>query len=88
MTELLRELAKRDITNVLIEGGSRLLGSLNDLNQIDEVHVFLGPKLIGGSSLYCPIGGAGQDLIANSKQIAIELVRQLDEDVYIVGRTK
>ena len=88
LTELLRELAKRDMTNVLIEGGSRLLGSLNDLNQIDEVHVFLGPKLIGGSSLYNPIGGAGQDLIANSKQIAIELVRQLDEDVYIVGRTK
>ena len=88
LIELLRELPKREMTNVLIEGGSRLLGSLNDLNQIDEVHVFLGPKLIGGSSLYSPIGGTGQDLIANSKQIEIELVRQLDDDVYIVGRTK
>ena len=88
LSELLRELAKRDMTNVLIEGGTRLLGSLNDLNQLDEVHVFLGPKLVGGSSLYSPIGGLGQPLIDNSKQIAIELVRQLDEDVYIVGRAK
>ncbi len=87
LTELLRELARREMTNVLVEGGTGLLGSLNDLNQIDEVHVFLGPKLVGGSSPFSPIGGAGQSLIDDSKRIAIELVRQLDEDVYIVGRT-
>lgn len=88
LIELLRELPERDMTNVLIEGGSRLLGSLNDLNLMDEVHIFLGPKLIGGNSQFSPISGIGQDLIANTKQLKIELVRKLEDDVYIIGRTK
>ena len=47
---LLAELGRRRLTNVLVEGGSRLLGSLFDARQIDEVHVFIAPKLCGGES--------------------------------------
>ena len=44
----LDELGRRRMTNVLVEGGSQLLGSLFDAGEIDEVHVFIAPKLIGG----------------------------------------
>ena len=37
------ELGRRRLTNVLVEGGSRLLGSLLDSREIDEVHVFIAP---------------------------------------------
>ena len=56
---LLTELGRRRMTNVLVEGGSRLLGSLLDARQIDEVHVFVAPKLFGGESAPAAIGGAG-----------------------------
>ena len=45
---LLAELGRRRLTNVLVEGGGRLLGSLLDARAIDEVHVFIAPKLVGG----------------------------------------
>ena len=52
---LLVELGRRRLTNVLVEGGSRLLGSLLDVRQIDEVHVFLAPKLFGGAAAPRPL---------------------------------
>ena len=48
LESLLDELGKRRMTNVLVEGGGRLLGSLFDARLVDEVHVFIAPKLVGG----------------------------------------
>ena len=48
LENLLDTLGKRRMTNVLVEGGSRLVGSLFDAGVIDEVHVFIAPKLAGG----------------------------------------
>lgn len=53
---LVREYAA---TNVLVEGGGQLLGSLFDLQQIDQCEVFIAPKLIGGSGAISPIAGLG-----------------------------
>ena len=52
---LLVELGRRRLTNVLVEGGGRLLGSLLDARQIDEVHVFIAPKLLGGATARTPL---------------------------------
>ena len=59
LESLLDELGKRRMTNVLVEGGGRLLGSLFDARLIDEVHVFIAPKLAGGESAPGPIAGQG-----------------------------
>ncbi len=48
-----------EATNVLVEGGGELLGSLLELRQIDQCEVFIAPKLIGGQSAPSPIGGLG-----------------------------
>ena len=42
------------MTNVLVEGGSRLLNTLFDMYAIDEVHVFTAPKDAGGDSTSAP----------------------------------
>jgi diaminohydroxyphosphoribosylaminopyrimidine deaminase/5-amino-6-(5-phosphoribosylamino)uracil reductase len=58
--ELLRYLSdKRQVTNLLVEGGGLLLGSLLDLQQIDQCEVFIAPKLIGGTAAPSPIAGLG-----------------------------
>ena len=58
---LFDELGRRRMTNVLVEGGGRLLGSLFDARLIDEAaHVFIAPKLAGGAegcSGRSPAGG-------------------------------
>src|SRR5262249_28998026 len=45
--ELLAELGRRRMTNVLVEGGSALLGSFFDAGLVDEAHVFVAPKFLG-----------------------------------------
>lgn len=57
---LLQHLVKQhQATQVLVEGGGKLLGSLLQLRQIDECEIFLAPKLLGGAAAPSPIAGLG-----------------------------
>ena len=87
LMELLRHLGEKGMTNVLVEGGGELLGSLNDIGQIDECHVFVGAKLLGGSNSHSPVGGNGQDLMGDSSQLKLQSVQRIGDDTYIVART-
>ena len=86
LEELLTELGSREMTNVLVEGGGKLFGSLADLDQIDEVHAMIGPKIVGGKNSPTPMAGLGRELMPEALKIDIESVKQLGDDVYIVGR--
>ncbi len=43
----LSELGRRDLTNLLVEGGPTMLTSFLQANVVDEAYVFIAPKLIG-----------------------------------------
>jgi diaminohydroxyphosphoribosylaminopyrimidine deaminase/5-amino-6-(5-phosphoribosylamino)uracil reductase len=83
---LFNELGRRRMTNVLVEGGSRLLGSLFDARLIDEVHVFVAPKLAGGEGALSPIGGQGVDSISAALSLEDVVVESIDRDIYLRGR--
>ena len=83
---LLAELGRRRLTNVLVEGGSRLLGSLLDARAIDEVHVFIAPKLLGGAAAGTPMAGQGIAEVAAALRLESPRVRQLGDDTYITAR--
>jgi diaminohydroxyphosphoribosylaminopyrimidine deaminase/5-amino-6-(5-phosphoribosylamino)uracil reductase len=86
LNKLLLELGSRGLTNILVEGGGQLLGSLHDLDQIDEVHTFIGPKIIGGANSLSPLTGVGQLLMNDATQFQLQGVQQINDDVYIIGR--
>jgi len=88
LSALLTHLSSQRITNLLVEGGGQLLGALNDLDEIDEVHCFIGPKIIGGSDTTSPIQGNGFDLIKNANELDIQSVQQIGDDIYTIGRTR
>lgn len=83
---LLKELGRRGFTNVLVEGGADLLGSLFDASLIDEVHVFLGPKLAGGSAAKSPLAGFGISDMSQAPTLESSRIELLGGDVYIRGR--
>ncbi len=85
LDELLVELGSRRLTNVLIEGGGRLTGSLLDAQQIDEVHVFIAPKLVGGADAPHPIAGRGIQEMSDSLRLQNIQLKQLDTDIYFRG---
>ena len=52
---------------------------------IDEVHIFIAPKLIGGHEAPSPIAGAGLDQIASSLQLGDLEVTHSGEDLHVHG---
>lgn len=86
LNELLRHLGERKITNLLVEGGSRTFGTFFDGGWIDETHVFIAPKLIGGRDAVSPIGGRGIDQMSDALRPRIVETRFLDGDLYLRGR--
>lgn len=75
-----------NMTNVLVEGGGDLLGGLFDLDAIDEYHVFIAPKIVGGAAAVSPLGGQGRNKISDSPVFAPPQVQQVGSDVYITAR--
>lgn len=80
---LLEALGKRRMTNVLVEGGSAVLGSFFAARQIDVAHVFVAPKLVGGTAAKSPLGGAGLTRVALAPQLEIREVTPIGPDVYL-----
>jgi len=84
--EFLREFASRGNTNLMVEGGGTLMGSLAKMNLVDEAHVFVGPKMLGGKNSITPVQGEDPVLMAASKLFSLRYVRRIDDDVYMQYR--
>ena len=83
---LLKHLADNGMTNVMVEGGSQILGALNDIAQIDEIHLFTGAKLLGGKNALPPVGGAETPLMDGATALQLQQVERIENDVYSVYR--
>ncbi len=88
LAELLRELGRRSMSNVLVEGGGGLLGSLFDRQLVDEAHVFIAPKFCGGQDAVSPVGGLGVETIPQQPELDPCAITQIDRDVYIRGHLR
>ena len=83
---LLKHLAGNGVTNLMVEGGGQILGALNDLSQIDEVHLFTGAKLLGGKNARTPVAGIGPSLMNAAMEMQLQQVERIDNDIYSVYR--
>ena len=86
LQELLEALSRMNVTNLLVEGGSGLLGGLHDLGQIDEAHVFIAPKLLGGRGAVTAVAGDDRATISLSTTMQLVSTDTLDDDVYLQYR--
>jgi diaminohydroxyphosphoribosylaminopyrimidine deaminase/5-amino-6-(5-phosphoribosylamino)uracil reductase len=81
--ELLLELGRRRMTNVLVEGGARLLGNLFDARAVDEVHVYIGPIIVGGAAGISAVLGAGLSQLADGGRLSRMTAEPFDGDIHI-----
>jgi diaminohydroxyphosphoribosylaminopyrimidine deaminase/5-amino-6-(5-phosphoribosylamino)uracil reductase len=82
---LLDELGRRRMTNVLVEGGGEVLGSFLDAREVDEVHVFIAPRLAGGAAAKTPGGGGGVATIAEALPLKGWRVEAVDDNWLVEG---
>ncbi|MGI9427841.1 MAG: bifunctional diaminohydroxyphosphoribosylaminopyrimidine deaminase/5-amino-6-(5-phosphoribosylamino)uracil reductase RibD [Bythopirellula sp.] len=88
LNALLDELGRRQMTNLLVEGGGEVLGTLFDLGAIDEVHAFVAPKLIGGQAAPTPIAGTGLPTMSQAIGLDQPQFEQLGDNWYVHGPIK
>jgi diaminohydroxyphosphoribosylaminopyrimidine deaminase/5-amino-6-(5-phosphoribosylamino)uracil reductase len=84
LRDLFVELGRRQMTNVVVEGGSQLLATLFKLRLVDEAHVFIAPKVVGGAGAAAPIGGVAH--MADAIRLAAPRIETVGDDAYIHGR--
>jgi diaminohydroxyphosphoribosylaminopyrimidine deaminase/5-amino-6-(5-phosphoribosylamino)uracil reductase len=82
---LARTLAKEPLTNVLVEGGGEIMGSLFEAGLIDRVCVFVAPKLVGGLRAASPVGGVGVKQVARAWTVQDMRVTRVAGDILIEG---
>lgn len=59
LVEVLKELGKREIMTLLVEGGSALLGAMTAQRLVQEFWHFISPQIIGGQNALSSVGDPG-----------------------------
>ncbi len=82
---LLCLLAERQVTSLMVEGGSELLGSFFDRNLVDKVAVCIAPVIIGGAAAKPSVGGHGSNTLAEAYRLRNVEVEPIGDDLIVTG---
>lgn len=79
--KLLAALRDMGMTNVLVEGGGKVLGGFLEAGLADEAIVFVGRKLIGGETAPGPLRHRGPRLMKDLPAVEIVGISRLGDDL-------
>lgn len=85
LSELLDILGKRQITTVMVEGGSRLLGAFFDNRLIDKVYAYIAPMIIGGEEAKSPVSGSGVAKVQDALKLHDVKIMQFNDEFLVSG---
>ena len=83
---VLRDLGRREITSVLIEGGGDVLSQALDQKLIDKVQIYIAPIFTGGGVL--AFGGNGAASTQRSLRLDLPRYQRIGSDLCITGYPK
>ena len=84
----LDELGRREIQDLLVEGGPILAGTLFDAGEIDEMRLFVAPVLVGAAQARAVLEGEGGARIADAARPLATSFEQVGEDILIRARLR
>ncbi|TRZ96413.1 bifunctional diaminohydroxyphosphoribosylaminopyrimidine deaminase/5-amino-6-(5-phosphoribosylamino)uracil reductase RibD [bacterium] len=85
LRDMMKKLAQLEITNILVEGGGTLIGSLFDEGLVDKVMFFISPKIIGGKESISSVMGKGIERIDKAVKLRGVTLKRIGEDFLIEG---
>ncbi|MDD5681016.1 MAG: bifunctional diaminohydroxyphosphoribosylaminopyrimidine deaminase/5-amino-6-(5-phosphoribosylamino)uracil reductase RibD [Candidatus Omnitrophica bacterium] len=88
LAQLMKELGKREITSVLVEGGGELIGSLVDAKLVDKFLFFVTPKIIGGRDAITSVEGEGAEKVKQGLILRDIKYKRFDTDLLVEGYVK
>ena len=85
---VLSEIRKLGMNSLLVEGGSLIHASFIKSNTVDQLVLFLAPKVIGGQEALSWCGNLEVDTVNEAPQLEISSVTALGEDWMVSAKIK
>jgi diaminohydroxyphosphoribosylaminopyrimidine deaminase/5-amino-6-(5-phosphoribosylamino)uracil reductase len=85
---VLSEIRKLGMNSLLVEGGSLIHASFIKSNTVDQLALFLAPKVIGGQEALSWCGNLEVDTVNEAPQLEISSVTALGEDWMVSAKIK
>lgn len=82
---LLRELARREISHLLIEGGGQVIASAFEARAVDEMHCIIAAKVLGGERSPTAVEGVGVASLKRAIPVRNITVKRLGSDLLVTG---
>lgn len=82
---LMKKLGEKEITSVLIEGGSSLNAHALKEGIVDKVMFFIAPKIIGGKESFPAVGGESFRRLEEAYRLKDVKIKRVGEDILIEG---
>ncbi len=86
LKELMIKLGGKGIDGILLEGGGTLNYSALRSDIVNELHVYIAPKIFGGRDALSPVEGIGIESPDEAKKFSLKKVELIEEDIRLVYR--
>ncbi len=83
ISNVLEKLGALKYTSILVEGGSRIIGSFIEEKKVDKIVTYLGNLIIGGEKAILAIGGQGFSSLANALPLAFKEIKRVGNNIKI-----
>lgn len=81
----LKQLAKMGVNRLLIEGGGELAASAIKASVVNRLHLYIAPRLLGGTDAKGVIGGQSPRRLAQALSVSSLNLKKLGRDLLIEG---
>ena len=85
--QLLNSLEKMGVKRLLVEGGGTVMALFAEHDLIDEYHVTLTPRILGGAAAPTMVDGKGLPALKSLK-LKLEQCRAVGDELYLVYRSR
>ncbi|WP_082121478.1 bifunctional diaminohydroxyphosphoribosylaminopyrimidine deaminase/5-amino-6-(5-phosphoribosylamino)uracil reductase RibD [Endomicrobium proavitum] len=85
---IIKKLNDIGLKTILIEGGSGIISSAIFSKCVDDIYLFVAPKIIGGKNAISVVGGKGVKKIADAVNVEDMRVKKIGGDLLITGKLK
>src|SRR3989338_2654653 len=85
LSSVMKELARREIISVFVEGGGEVIGSFVDAKLVDKVYAFYAPILLGGATSVSAVSGKGAGTISESLRLKNTTLKKFGDNILVSG---
>lgn len=84
LPHLFKALAKKEIASILIEGGAALIGSALKAGLVDELNVYIAPRIMGDEKARPSVAGLLADKVSDALNFTLDGAELVGPDVCLI----